>query len=154
MIKEIADKKQKFEITINILTKLPDWFGIPEAINDYAIKSENHLMFGYFIDNLVVGFITIYETSEYAVEVEVIGILENYHHQGIGRKLIEKAEEYVVKNGKKILHVKTVAPIAKYDSYLKTYAFYIAVGFIPLQVLPLWDEVNPCLLLIKYLENK
>lgn len=37
--------------------------------------------------------------------------------------------------------------------YLKTWEFYKTMGFEPLEVLPLWDECNPCLVMIKYIKR-
>ena len=39
-----------------------------------------------------------------------------------------------------------------YPEYGATVAFYRGVGFLPLEVFPaLWDENNPCLILVKAL---
>mgnify|MGYP000909821802 FL=1 len=41
IIEEVIDKKQKMHTTANILKSLPDWFGIPESIQEFIDKSSN-----------------------------------------------------------------------------------------------------------------
>lgn len=45
--------------------------------------------------------------------------------------------------------MKTLAPEAKDEYYLKTYAFYRSLNFVDVEVLPLWDEWNPCQMICK-----
>ena len=45
--------------------------------------------------------------------------------------------------GDRFLQVKTVET-GRYPAYDATNAFYQSLGFSPLEVLPLWDEQNPC----------
>ncbi|MDD3126533.1 MAG: GNAT family N-acetyltransferase [Candidatus Izemoplasmatales bacterium] len=149
MIKEISTDQEKTEICERILKALPTWFGLPESTREYIENSKQYLMFAALDANEVVGFISLRPTTQQAMEVYVMGIMPKYHRQGIGKQLIEKAEEYIRTRKYRFLHVKTVSPEAKYESYLKTYAFYKAMGFNDLEVLPLWDEGNPCLLMVK-----
>ena len=47
---------------------------------------------------------------------------------------------------------KTISEERDCESYAMTRQFYLALGFIPLEVFAtLWDESNPCLLLVKSL---
>ena len=51
--------------------------------------------------------------------------------------------------GYRLLQVKTVDE-GHYEEYDRTIAFYEGVGFLRLEVFPtLWDEWNPCLVLVK-----
>ena len=60
-------------------------------------------------------------------------------------------EEYGRAQGYRFAQVKTVAP-GHYTEYDATVAFYRGVGFLPLEIFPtLWDENNPCLILVKAL---
>ena len=80
--------------------------------------------------------------------------MEEYHRQGLGRRLIDAAEQYCRTNGYVYLTVKTLDASAGYEPYGRTRAFYRAMGFIPLEVLPMfWDKDNPCLFLAKYLRT-
>lgn len=52
----------------------------------------------------------------------------------------------------RLLLVKTLAATHPSPEYAGTRAFYRAVGFMPLTVLPkLWDPANPCLLMVRSL---
>ena len=65
----------------------------------------------------------------------------------------DRLENHLRNEGVKILQVKTVSADRNCDAYEKSRAFYKAVGFIPLEVFPtLWDEANPCLVLVKSIE--
>jgi len=75
--------------------------------------------------------------------------LPGMHRRGIGRALIEVCLGWCREHGVSLLHVKTVAESAGDPEYLRTLAFYRAMGFLPLQVLPLWDARNPCQLLVR-----
>jgi hypothetical protein len=48
--------------------------------------------------------------------------------------------------------VKTLGPTHSDPGYARTRAFYLAVGFRPLEEFGLiWDEGNPCLIMVKRL---
>ena len=51
--------------------------------------------------------------------------------------------------GLSLLLVKTLDGSNPDPFYARTRAFYRAMGFLPLQCLPLWDARNPCLLMVK-----
>lgn len=147
----LEDEAAKRRVVRDILEGLPDWFGIAESIDTYVRESAALPCYTHEEDGSAVGFVCLKRTSECAMEVHVMGIAQARHRGGIGRGLIEAAQAYALGEGCSVLHVKTVAPSAGYASYLKTYAFYRAMGFLPLEVLDLWDEHNPCQLLVKWI---
>lgn len=96
-----------------------------------------------------VCFVYTKETSPYTLDIYCMGIMKEYHRQGIGRKLLVLVEEYAKLHHYKLLQVKTVQE-GKYDIYDNTNAFYRSVGFYELEVFPtLWDEHNPCQIFVK-----
>jgi ribosomal protein S18 acetylase RimI-like enzyme len=98
----------------------------------------------------VVGFLTIKKHFPESADIHCMGILPKYHRTGTGRQLVEALERHLKDEGVKIVQVKTVSADRDCASYAKTRAFYEGVGFIPLEVFPtLWDECNPCLVLVK-----
>ncbi|MFA5697883.1 MAG: GNAT family N-acetyltransferase [Candidatus Izemoplasmatales bacterium] len=149
MIKEIEADQEKKEIATSVLSALPDWFGIPESTDEYIDNSKLYPMFAAFTDTRVIGFISLKPTAEKAIEIYVMGVMPAFHRQGVGKQLIIKAESFIRMNGYRLFHVKTVSPQAKYASYLKTHQFYQSLGFWDLEVLPIWDDNNPCLLMVK-----
>ena len=78
--------------------------------------------------------------------------MPGYHRRGLGRRLLGKAEEALRADGIRLLQVKTLGPSRPNAAYARTRAFYAALGFLPLEeIVGLWGEDNPCLLLVKCL---
>ena len=78
------------------------------------------------------------------MELAVMGVLKEYHRNGIGHALFEYAKKEICKKGYSFIQVKTVQ-MGKYESYDKTNQFYLSLGFKEFEVfLSLWDEWNPC----------
>lgn len=68
---------------------------------------------------------------------------------GIGKALYNEAEHYFLKRGCKYAMVETLSDTVDYGPYEKTRHFYESVGFEPLITLTeMWDEDNPCLIMI------
>ncbi len=135
-----------------ILRALPDWFGIEQAIVDYARAANEMPTFVAARGEEAVGFLTLKPTSADAVEVHVMAVLPGEHRRGAGRALVERAATYARAEGFTLLHVKTLAPSDPDVSYAATRAFYAAVGFLPLEELPqVWGAENPCLLMVRAL---
>lgn len=144
MIKQILDENEKRQITRRVLEALPDWFGIPEAREDYIENSASQLFFAAIQNSAPVGFLYLKETGKDTVELYVMGVLKEYHRHGIGRSLFEAAKASALENGYSFMQVKTVQ-MGRYEEYDKTNQFYISMGFKELEVFPtLWDEWNPC----------
>lgn len=81
-----------------------------------------------------------------------MGVLKEYHRQGIGRKLFEEAKRNVKNKGYSFIQVKTVKK-GCYKEYDKTNEFYVSLGFKELEVFPtLWDENIPCQIYIMSLK--
>ena len=144
MIQQVYDKEEKKRITRQVLEALPDWFGIPEAIEDYVKNSAEQLFFTAIEQDRAVGFIYLKETGKETVELYVMGVLKEYHRRGIGRELFEAAKTCAANKGYSFMQVKTVQ-MGKYQEYDDTNCFYIKMGFKEFEVFPtLWDEWNPC----------
>ena len=78
------------------------------------------------------------------MELAVIGVLKEYHHNGIGKVLFEYAKKEIQEKGYSFIQVKTVQ-MGKYETYDETNRFYLALGFKEFEVFPtLWDKWNPC----------
>lgn len=152
-----------------ILRALPGWFGIETAIVDYARSADEHPTFVATAGPLIasgepvpgaasdtgappeiVGFVTLLPTSECAVELHVMAVLPEWHRAGVGRALVTAAGADALADGHTLLHVKTLAASDPDTGYAATRAFYLAVGFRPLEVLPqVWGPENPCLVLVR-----
>ena len=143
-IREITLPNDKQRIAREILEALPEWFGIPEAREEYIKKSAAQPFFAAFDGENAVGFLCLDETGKDTAELYVMGVLKDYHRHGVGRRLFEAAKERAKVLGYSFLQVKTVQ-MGKYPEYDATNRFYLALGFREFEVFPtLWDEWNPC----------
>ncbi len=144
MIKNIENKEEKEKICMEILEALPEWFEIPESRVSYAKECRERPFFADVENNIARGFIVMKETSDYAVEICVMGVKKEYHRLGIGSKLFEAFYQYAKEKGYEFIQVKTVRK-GMYPDYDLTNAFYQRIGFRELECMEeLWDEANPC----------
>lgn len=143
-IQLIDSDTAKASIARTILEALPDWFGIPEATEEYIADSRGRPFFCACDGERPVGFLYLKETGKHTVELAVMGVRQEYHRRGIGSMLFEQARQEAVRLGYSFIQVKTVQ-MGRYAIYDDTNRFYLSLGFKELEVFPrLWDECNPC----------
>ena len=148
----VSDPARRVEIARTILSLLPEWFGIPEAREEYIRESAGRIFFCAYDRNRPVGILCLKETGNATVELYVMGIRMEYHLQGIGRQLFWQARDAAAGAGYAFMQVKTVQ-MGKYEEYDRTNRFYLALGFREFEVFPtLWDEGNPCQVYVMSLE--
>lgn len=144
MIIKLEEKDWKEQVCREILKALPDWFGNPESIEEYAANCRELPLWADMEDGAVRGFIAFKPTSPCAGEVHVMGVRQEYHRHGVGRELFASLYAYAMTNGFSFLTVKTVQQ-GCYPDYDRTNLFYQSLGFRELECFPtLWDEANPC----------
>lgn len=149
MITKIEDKSLKKQIATMVLDDLKDWFGISKYRNAYIEHSQSLPFFAAYINHQPVGFVVLKKTSEVTGEIYCMGVIKKYHRNGLGKKLYKELEAFALKEGYKVMQVKTVEE-GTYTLYDSTNRFYESLGFLKLEVLKtLWDEQNPCQLLVK-----
>ena len=135
-----------------ILRALPDWFGIEEALVHYAAEIESLPTIIACDDGHNIGFVSLKKHNPLAAEIYVMGVVPGRHHQGVGRELLHHAEKWLKTQGVTYLQVKTLGPSHPDKNYAQTRAFYEAMGFVPLEEFKqIWNEENPCLVMIKQL---
>ena len=115
MIIQVENNKEKEMISRTILEALPDWFGLPEAREEYIVNSVNQQFFAAVKEEKTIGFLCLKQTGKDTVEVSVMGVLKEFHRHGIGRKLFMKAREKAIKDGFSFIQVKTVQ-MGQYDN--------------------------------------
>ena len=143
-VREVTETNEKKRIARLILEALPDWFGIPEAREDYIRESAEHFFAAAYDEDRPIGFICLKETGKATAELAVMGVLKEYHRRGLGSALFNKAKRAAQELGYSLLQVKTVQ-MGRYPDYDATNLFYLALGFKEFEVFPsLWDEHNPC----------
>jgi GNAT superfamily N-acetyltransferase len=142
------------ELCRRLLGQLPDWFGIPEAVEELADRADGATAVVAISGRLEIGLMTLVRHTRYAAEIDVMAVAPEHHRQGVGRSMLDYAERLMARDGVEYLQVKTLADSVDYEPYERTRAFYAACGFRPLQVFPdLWDPENPALQLIKRLQT-
>lgn len=144
IIEQIYDPEMKKNAVRKVLEALPDWFAIEEAREEYIMKSSEQICIGATENAEPIGFLCLKETGKDTLELAVMGVLKEYHRQGIGRKMFMMAKDIACEKGYSFLQVKTVQ-MGKYEEYDATNKFYLSLGFKEFEVFPtLWDEANPC----------
>ena len=143
-IVSVEEAAEKQRISRTVLEALPEWFGIPEAREQYIKESAAQSFFAALDAENVIGFLCLKETGKETVELSVMGILKDYHRRGVGRKLFEQAKKAAGNHGYSFMQVKTVQ-MGRYAEYDATNRFYRSLGFKEFELFPtLWDERNPC----------
>ena len=148
MIRAVENEEEKKRISREVLSDLPEWFGIPESTEEYIRESE-HMPFWVSLNGEETeGFIALKETSPFAAELYVMAVKKGLHRRGVGKALFSAFYQYAKEYGYEFLQVKTVDE-GLYDEYDQTRFFYESLGFRKLEVFPtLWDEWNPCLVMV------
>jgi len=143
-IRQLTNAEEKQNVARIVLEALPEWFGIPESREAYIKESADKLFFCAWDRDRPVGFLYLKETGNATIELYVMGILKEFHRQGIGRELFCRAKKAAREAGYSFMQVKTVQ-MGKYEEYDRTNKFYLSLGFQEFEVFPtLWDDWNPC----------
>jgi GNAT superfamily N-acetyltransferase len=151
------DPLQRAAICRDILAALPDWFGIPEAVENYIVEAAALPMLvareiGQDGNGAALGFATLAVENADTIELHLIAIRPEAHRRGIGRLLLDGAEALARQGGYGFLSVKTLSPSVEDANYAATRAFYVAKGFEPHEERPdFWDPDTPCLVMRKRL---
>lgn len=135
-----------------ILRSLPDWFGIEDALVEYAADIRTMDTWGVWADGDLLGFVTVRRHFERAGEIHVMGVRAEHHRRGIGRALLAAAEQWLCEQGVVWLQVKTLGPSREDEGYARTRAFYGALGYEPLEESETRWPGNPSLQMIKRLD--
>ena len=143
-IQMLDDRQEKQRVARVILEALPEWFGIPEARENYIRESADEIMLVSSEGGEPDGFLCLKETGRDTLELAVMGVLKEHHRQGVGTALVRAAKRIARERGYSFLQVKTVQ-MGRYLEYDATNRFYLSLGFKEFEVFPtLWDEWNPC----------
>ena len=152
MVVVIKDPNERKAIAREVLEDLTQWFEVEESREGYIAGSADWIFLAAKDGEKPMGFLCLKQTGNATVELAVMGVKKEYHRNGAGRELVEKAKEVAKAEGYEFMQVKTVK-MGVYDDYDITNHFYISCGFKELEVFPLlWDEANPCQIYVMYLK--
>ena len=147
-VRAVKDPAERSALCRRVLEGLPDWFGLPEAVERYVADVAELPMLA--VDDA--GFLALKVHTDTAAEIYVMGVLPQHHRRGTGTALVEEAEDLLRGTGVEYLQVKTLGPSEPSEHYAATRRFYEARGFRPLEELTaIWGEANPCLIMVKRL---
>jgi GNAT superfamily N-acetyltransferase len=133
-----------------VLRALPDWFGIPAAVQRYEEEIDSLPTWLASSRDELIGFLSVKRHNPRAAELYVMGILPAWQRRGAGRQLAVLAEAWLREEGVEYWQVKTLGPSHPDEGYAGTRAFYSALGFCPLEEFSqIWNAENPCLILVK-----
>jgi len=137
-----------------VLRSLPRWFGIEKALLMYVTDSAAKPTLGAELDGRLIGFLTLTRHFAESWEVHCMAVSDRHRNRKVGTTLLAAAERHAREQGARFLQVKTVAEASASQAYAETRRFYLARGFVPLEVFPmLWDPWNPALQLVKALDT-
>ena len=144
-------KSGKAEKAFEIAGKLPDYFD-KEGLRQIELDTKNHILYGAYLGEEMIGFVTYKEINSDAIEMSWLGVLPERQGKGVGEKLVnqtlgELSSKY------KVCEVKTLSEIDPYEPYKNTRAFYKRIGFIPIETInpyPGWGN-NPCQIFVKFI---
>lgn len=153
-IKLIEDSNLKREIAQRILRDLPAWFGIEESTKEYIRNIVKYPFVAAYNNNHAIGFYSLKEENEKVLEMYVLGVLREYHNQGVGTLLQEFVDEYAKAHDYDYLLVLTLAEKAQNREYLITRNFYLKMNFFDFfQNDSIFDKFNPCQIMVKRIHN-
>lgn len=147
-----ADKQRAFSIA----ESLTDFFN-KEGLATLSVDLENHELLGAFVDEKLVGFITLRKTDVSSIEISWLAVQRDFQGLGIGSKLVKNTLDEFSKKGFQICYVKTLAETVENEGYEKTRRFYKHLGFNTLEIIdpyPEWSAGNPCQILAAALPLK
>ena len=152
IIEQINDEGLKRTVARKILEALRDWFEVDESREKYIAESADQIFLAAKETDDYAGFLCLKETGKATVELAVMGVLKEYHRNGVGRKLFEAAKSIALEEGYSFMQVKTVQ-MGVYEDYDRTNRFYLSCGFKELEVInEIWGDENPCQIYIMALD--
>lgn len=146
-IKKTTDFQKAYEIA----KSLPEYFD-EDGLKSIEQDTKNHMLFGAYLDNEMIGFATYKEINDEAIEMSWLGVLPQYQGKNYGKTLVEESLKELAKKYK-VCEVKTLSDSDSYEPYKKTRTFYKNIGFIPIETIspyPGWGD-NPCQIFVKFL---
>jgi len=115
-----------------ITTNLPEYFGLPECNEHYAIGVRSRVNFAAKVNDRYVGLLSLDFPYPNNSNIYWMAVLRDHQQLGIGHALVDAACRLANKQEAHTMTVETLSPGESDENYLKTYRFYIACGFQPL----------------------
>ena len=117
-----------FAAVVGLARALPAWFN-DDGIAQIAEAVHHEKGAVAEAGGAVVGFVTWYTHDDGVGEIGWIAVSAGRHRGGIGRRLLEVAEDDLRDSGVTEVLVETLGESVEYEPYERTRAFYRALGF-------------------------
>ena len=144
-----AATAQDAEACAEIVAVLDDYFteDVPDKVRD-DLRAHGGWVVGDAGD--VAGFAIVERRGPRAAEILWAAVAAERRGAGLGKQLIDHVLDELGAAGVQIVEVKTLDPSADYPPYDATRAFWLARGFIQIDMidpLPDWPPGNPAAIL-------
>ena len=153
-ITEITDPERKSVACAAIMGKLPGWFGIPASNERFVNEIADKDVFTALVDHRPIGLIALRYHFQTTAEIWWLGIMPEYHRQGIGRRLFDAAKTRAAQVGCTTMAVMTVSPRNPDEGYARTREFYQSQGFRLLMEFNEDDPMNPLACMVLSLPDR
>ena len=140
----IVKKTNNSESAYQVALKLTDYFD-GNGLKSIKEQTKSHLLYGIYLNNQMVGFVTYHPINSATIEMTWLGVLPEHQGKGYGEKLVSESLKDFAHEYQKC-EVKTLAETDDYAPYQKTRAFYKSIGFTSREIIqnyPGWHN-NPC----------
>jgi len=113
---------------VAVVKTLTGWF--TDDAQERAVPTDLRYQRGFLAesDGRVLGFITLF-VAEGRLNIGWLAVHRDYHRQGIGGRLVARAEEAAAEMGLTELATCTLGDSVRYEPYEQTRAFYFKHGF-------------------------
>lgn len=150
---EITGVEPRPDLVERLLAELPEWFGIEEAVRVYVQRSTALPTYTAWLEGTPVGALVVEQHGPSTAEMDVLAVERRLHRHGVGRALVEHAENDLRRSGTSYLQVKTLGASDPSPEYAATRRFYEALGYCGVEEFApgtVWPG-DPCLLMVKHL---
>jgi GNAT superfamily N-acetyltransferase len=147
-ISTVAGSDELARTTARLLDQLPAWFGRPEANAAYVRSASELPAVVARTGEQTIGGLLYRRHFPQAAEIHLMAISPEWHRQGIGKAMIHRLVSDLRLDGCQVLQVKTLGASHPDKHYAITRAFYLSVGFLPLEeIATIWPG-SPCLVMV------
>lgn len=98
-LERILDAESKRNIVREILEALPERFDVAEEREEYISCSAEQICLAATNNGKTVGFLCLQETGKDTVGLAVMGVLEEFRQEGVGKELFDFAKEIAREKG-------------------------------------------------------
>ena len=102
-----------------ITANLPEYFGIEESNEQYYAGVKTCTNFAVKLASNYIGLISINFLYPNNANIYWLGVIKDYQKQGIGKKLIQVATDFVLNKNAQTITVETLAATENDQNYLK-----------------------------------